>query len=104
ASFLDSKAVPVGEWVRVVVVMDATNYHRTFYINGQRSHRVYDVQGQGRWAINTVRNRKPLLCFFADNDGEDADILVKRVILYKQTLTGNEVQRLGSPDDLDLGW
>jgi len=81
-------AVKANEWYRMVIsVKNGAQYN--FYLDGQllKSGTVQPVDG--RFALDS------LLLLFADNDGEDKDIVCSEVGIWDKTLTENEVKSLG---------
>ncbi len=82
--FLDAK-----EWYRIAIVVDNGSRFEIYadgilILNGT----VQSVDG--RFALN------PSVLFFADNNGEDAEIDVSRIALYDTALSAAQVADLGS--------
>ena len=92
-----------GRWYRLGIVIDADSRSRTYYINGKLSHQVKDVAVDGRFSLNSTSSKKPFLCLFADNDGEDAPIDVRRVALYNVALTALQMETLGDSSNTRFG-
>ncbi|MBF0547394.1 MAG: hypothetical protein HQM08_23330 [Candidatus Riflebacteria bacterium] len=82
-------------WHRLGMVIDADKKSRRYFIDGLFSHEALDVNMDGCFAINSLQNEKPICLFFADDNGEDAAIDVRRIILYETPLSDAQMKILG---------
>ncbi|MDP4240479.1 MAG: T9SS type A sorting domain-containing protein [Bacteroidota bacterium] len=83
-----SQAIKPNTWNRAVVVVD-NGYEYSIYINGEKSLNGVVQPADGRFAL------RPTALLFGDNDGEDNEIDVARVMLYNKALTKDEAISLG---------
>ncbi len=84
-----TNAITANTWYRMVVTVKNGEFFKV-YINGELW---LDATGQpldGRWGLSNS------LLLFADNDGDDGEILCSEVGLWEVALTENEVKALGS--------
>ena len=81
-------AVKVNEWYRMIIsVKNGTQYN--FYMDGQLL-KTGNVQ-----AIDDRFSLDSLLLMFADEDGEDSDIIVSEIGIWDRALSALEVSNLG---------
>ena len=77
-----------NEWYRFVVsVKNGTQYK--YYLDGNLINNGTSQAVDGRFALDS------LLLMFADEDGEDNEIVVSEIGIWDKALTGVEVQNLG---------
>lgn len=77
-----------NEWYRFVVsVKNGTQYK--YYLDGNLINNGTSQAVDGRFALDS------LLLMFADEDGEDNEIIVSEIGIWDKALTGVEVQNLG---------
>jgi hypothetical protein len=81
-------AIKPNSWNRAVLVVD-NGYEYSIYINGEKGLNGNVQPADGRFAL------RPTALLFGDNDGEDNEIDVARVMLYNKALTKNEALSLG---------
>jgi len=81
-----------NNWHRLVIVCKLPEYYK-FYIDGELFH-------EGAAAALTIDNRYALelagTLLFADNDGEDSDIDISEVAIWRKPLTAEQVGALGT--------
>mgnify|MGYP000016893284 CR=1 FL=1 len=81
-------AVKVNEWYRMIIsVKNSTHYN--FYMDGQLL-KTGNIQ-----AIDDRFSLDSLLLMFADEDGEDSDIIVSEIGIWDRALSALEVSNLG---------
>ena len=98
-----SEKIKAGRWYRLGIVIDADKKSRRYYINGAFSHEGADVEMDGRFSIYNNRARTPVFSFFGDDDGEDGDIDVRRLVVYDRPLDDRQMRRLGDSDNSTFG-
>jgi hypothetical protein len=84
-----TNAITANSWYRMVIAVKNDNSFKV-YLNGELW---IDAAGQG---IDGRFGLKKALLFFADNDGDDADIICSEINLYEVALTADEVAALGT--------
>ena len=81
-------AVKINEWYRMVIsVKNGTQY--IYYMDGQLLNNGTVQTVNGRFALDS------LLLMFADEDGEDNDIIVSEIGIWDRALSAVEVANLG---------
>jgi hypothetical protein len=83
-----SQTIKPNTWNRAVVVVNNGSEY-SVYLNGVKGLDGYVQPIDGNYGL------QPTTLLFADNDGEDGEIDVARVMLYNKALTGDEAQSLG---------
>ncbi|MDR1336170.1 MAG: Ig-like domain-containing protein [Tannerella sp.] len=87
------RAVTAGEWHRLVISAGMGKSY-LYYLDGELIH-------EGNVANATVDSRWAWLpegvLFFADEDGEDAEIDVAEVVIWNSVLDGEQVKALSAP-------
>lgn len=91
--YLDSSLVP-GDWYKVVIAASMDNYYK-IYIDGDSLYDAGALDLDGRYAISARTGDNKVL-FFADDNGEDSEIIVANVSLYNRALDGEEILGLGA--------
>ena len=77
-----------NEWYRMIVsVKNGTQYK--YYLDGQLLNNAAVQEVDGRFSLDS------LLLMFADENGEDNNIIVSEIGLWDRVLSTNEVQTLG---------
>ncbi len=89
----------LGAWQRVVVSIDTntatgkTSGYRT-YINGKLQNIVTDPSG---WGVDGRFSLDPVIHILADEDGEQADVLINNFQMRDYAMSDAEVAVLGAP-------
>jgi hypothetical protein len=81
-------AVYTGEWYRLVISVDNGSSY-TYYLDGVVINQAVVQEIDGRFSLDSV------LLLFADEDGEDNNILISEVSIWDQPLTAAEAASLG---------
>ncbi len=102
-SAYSTRKIEAGRWNRLGIVIDADTKSRRYYINGAFSHEASDVEMDGRFSIYNEKARVPVFSFFGDDDGEDGDIDVKRLVIYDRPLNDSQMQKLGDSGNSVFG-
>jgi hypothetical protein len=84
--YSETKVTP-GEWHRLVVSAKYNDWF-DYYLDGTRIHRG-GAMNDPRFGLDAAA-----LLFFADNDGDDADIDVAEIALWNQPLDEAQVKKL----------
>ncbi len=92
-----------GQWVRLAIVVNSDKKSRRYYINGKFSHELKDVEPDGQFSLGAAGSDYPFFCLFADDDGEDGEILARRIILYGVALNDRQIDQLGDADKTVFG-
>lgn len=77
-----------GEWYRMVITVKNGSYY-TYYLDGNVFNDGIVQEIDGRFSLDDI------LLMFADNDGEDNNIIVSEIGIWDHALTADEVQALG---------
>jgi hypothetical protein len=77
-----------AEWYRLVISVK-NGSHYEYYLDGQLVHAGTIQSIDGRFALDTV------VLLFADDDGEDGDIVCAELAMWNYALSGAEVEALG---------
>jgi acid phosphatase type 7 len=81
-------AISAGEWYRLVISVDnGTSF--TYYIDGVPINKAIIQDVDGRFSLD------PVLLLFADENGEDDDIIISEISIWDQPLTDEEAASLG---------
>lgn len=96
-------AVPIHTWMRLAIVVNCTEGTVTFYKDGLYSHQKTGEGIDGSYAMYAKSSGKGLVALFSDNDGEDGEIDVKRVVMYDSPLTRTEINRVGNAHQQTFG-
>ncbi|MCA2004941.1 MAG: fibronectin type III domain-containing protein [Ignavibacterium sp.] len=81
-------AVKTNEWYRLILsIKNGTQYK--YYLDGQLINNGATQSIDGRFALDS------LLLMFADEDGEDGNIIVSEIGMWNRALTSTEVASLG---------
>lgn len=83
-----SQTIKPNAWNRAVIVVN-NGSEFSIYLNGVKGLDGYVQPIDGKYAL------QPTFLLCADNDGEDAEIDVARVMLYDKALTEDEAKSLG---------
>jgi len=83
-----SQTVRLNAWNRAVVVVN-NGSEFSIYLNGVKGLDGYVQPIDGKYAL------KPTFLIAADNDGEDGEIDIARVMMYNKALNKDEAQSLG---------
>jgi len=88
ATGYSSYTVIPDEWYRLVIsVKNGESY--TYYLDGKLMLNATVQEIDGRFALD------PFLLIFADEDGEDNDIIVSEIAIWDRKLSAQEVNALG---------
>lgn len=83
-----SQTIRNNAWNRAIIVVN-NGSEFSIYLNGVKGLDGYVQPIDGKYAL------KPTFLIAADNDGEDAEIDIARVMLYNKALNKDEAQSLG---------
>ncbi len=88
ATTYSPSAIRADEWYRLVVSVDNGSSF-TYYLDGMQINAAAVQEIDGRFSLDTF------LLMFADEDGEDNDILVSEISIWDLALTSLQVETLG---------
>lgn len=82
-----------GGWHRLVIVSKMPEYYK-FYIDGELFHegQASSLVADGRYALNLAG-----VVLFGDDDGDDGDIEVAEVAIWRKPLTHDQISALATP-------
>jgi hypothetical protein len=81
---------PANEWCRLVISASMGNFYN-YYIDGDLIH-----QGNSSASVDSRFSWAPEgVLFFADEDGEDAEIEIAEIIVWNEPLTDKQIAKLG---------
>jgi hypothetical protein len=82
-------AVTIDEWYRMVITVDNGNSY-SYYLDGILINQAVVQDVDGRFSLDSI------LLMFADEDGEDNEIIVSEIAIWDQVLSQADVTNLGS--------
>jgi hypothetical protein len=80
--------IAAGEWYRLIISVDNGSSF-TYYLDGVPINNAVVQENDGRFSL------EPLLLLFADENGEDNDIIISEVAIWDRPLTEDEAASLG---------
>ena len=97
-SHFSANKLATGTWYRVLIAVDLSRRERRYYVNGEEYLLISTGTPAGRFSVDTSQSTRPEILFFADSNGEDGAVIVKRIALFDHALSSSTVTQLGESE------